>query len=382
MDISDEGVRQGTTGEPEREEEPSRTGTGTAREATPDGIASSTVSSGAYRPSSLTQDRTTIVQKGTEQPDARVRVRGDGRPRRTAADRAAAVAGLRTVIPGEQAPTLLLVSGSPRKRACVSLVDLIEQGAKESGARTQRFLLSEKHINPCIGCNACCKTGACVYAARLGERGGFSDDYLEFTRMLDGCDGLVIVAPVYFAGPSAQLKAVYDRFQPYWARKYVLGQPFPERRPSQLFVVGSGGDPHGNEPLVAISKSALQIAGFELEKVNNFVGYLAPKDVPAMPSEPELSRMSMRERSLLKQAIDRQDEFRVRAVEAGRAFARSLRKDTEIIIADPVLEEPDEEGVEKRFGLRSTLEKAADEYGNSSALLSSLLSTQEGSDEE
>ncbi|MGI6221313.1 MAG: flavodoxin family protein [Coriobacteriales bacterium] len=271
-----------------------------------------------------------IVQKGTEELDSRVRARGESRPA-PEVDTAAKTVEFRAVSAGDM-PTLLFISGSPRRHTSVSLIDLIERGVQEAGVRTQRFLLCEKRVNPCIGCGACSKTGACTFAERKMPDGGrYIDDYYELTKMLDTCDGLAIVAPVYFTGPTAQLKALYDRFQPYWARKYVLGKPFPQRRPSQLFMIGTGGDPHGNEPMTTISRSALQIAGFELEKVNNFIGYKAPSDAPVEPTEEELEQMTPRQRSLIKQALVKQAEFCQRAVDAGRAFGRALRADQEPI---------------------------------------------------
>ena len=46
---------------------------------------------------------------------------------------------------------------------------------------------------------------------------------------------IVIATPVFFATVPAVLKILYDRCQPYWARRYVLGEPPPDvRRPGAL----------------------------------------------------------------------------------------------------------------------------------------------------
>ncbi len=272
-----------------------------------------------------------VFQKGTEELASRVIVReGERRhptkisvKRRTILDDESFGVPRQSV--PDDAPMLLLISGSPRKHTSVSLVDLVERGAREKGLRTQKFLLNEKRINPCIGCGACEKTGTCVFAGKISKsKKEFDDDYLELIGLLDRCDGLAVIAPVYFAGPTAQLKALYDRLQPYWVRKYLLGQPFPKRRPAQLFVVGTGGDPHGHEPIVTISKSALQIAGFELEKVNNFVGYLAPSDAPIPFDDKQLENASLKEISDNEKACAKQEEFTLRAIEAGRSFVRII----------------------------------------------------------
>jgi multimeric flavodoxin WrbA len=222
-------------------------------------------------------------------------------------------------------PDILFISGSPRSHTCVALIGLLEQGAKKAGAKTQRFLLSKKHIYPCNGCGSCSTTGNCVLAAKTRE-GRFADDYLELKAVLERVDAVAIVAPLYFAGPPAQFKALLDRMQPYWAQRYLLGYPVREKRPVQLFVVGGGNDEHGFAPLAGTTKSAMAVAGFNLEKVNNFVGFLAPKDVPAFPSADGLGQYSHAQIAQLKRAIAQQEGMVQRAIDAGGAFARFVVK--------------------------------------------------------
>ncbi|MDR2109337.1 MAG: flavodoxin family protein [Coriobacteriales bacterium] len=223
------------------------------------------------------------------------------------------------------APDILFISGSPRAHACESLVNIIESGARTAGARSQRFMLSKKHISPCTGCNACNKTGVCVLANRTaGDH--LLDDYLELKAVMERVDALALVAPLFFAGPPAQLKALFDRMQPYWTQRYILGQPPRPKRPAQLFIVGGGDayghDPHGHEPLVGIARSALAVAGFSLEKVHNFVGFRAGSDRPVLPGEDASERPSMGELAQLKRAVAAQADFEQRARDAGGALAR------------------------------------------------------------
>jgi multimeric flavodoxin WrbA len=222
-------------------------------------------------------------------------------------------------------PDILFISGSPRVRTCVALIDFLEQGAKHAGAKTQRFLLAMKHLLPCTGCGSCNKTGTCFQATKT-QGGHFTDDYLELKAVLERVDAIAIVAPLYFAGPPAQLKALYDRLQPYWAQRYVLGLPAADKRPAQLFVVGGGGDAHGYAPLATTTKSALSVAGFNLEKVNNFIGFSAPKDVPVYPNEEQTQNFSHAQLAHLKRAIAQQEDFAQRALDAGSAFARFVVK--------------------------------------------------------
>ena len=94
------------------------------------------------------------------------------------------------------------------------------------------------------------------------------DDMTEVRKHLDAADELIVVAPVYFAGPPAQFKCLLDRLQPYfWSDVRTRG-----KRPCVLHVVGEGGDPHGFEPLIGCVRSAFACAGFQLELVLDWVG--------------------------------------------------------------------------------------------------------------
>lgn len=225
-------------------------------------------------------------------------------------------------------PDILFISGSPRRKASVALVELLEQGARKSGATTQHFYLCEKHIDPCIGCGGCDKTGICVLASRTVD-GHFADDYLELKAVLDRVDAVGIVAPLFFAGPTSQFKALMDRFQPYYVRRYLLGIQPPPKRPAQLYIVGSGGDPHGYAPMVGIARSAFNVAGFTIEKVHDFVGFLTPQDNAALHAKLDTDAPATTELMRLRRAAAHQEEFEERAVSAGGAFARYIVKQQE-----------------------------------------------------
>ncbi len=236
-------------------------------------------------------------------------------------------------------PKVLIISGSPRKRTCTTLIHLIEEGLLEARDETgtplaeiHEFFLAEKTINPCLACGICSQTGTCVflskpeaYAKVANDKDRFkADDYPELIRLMEECDVLILVSPLYFAGPPAQLKALFDRCQPYWARRYVLKQePLPKRR-ALLFFVGEGGDPHGFDPLVITAKSALQVAGFTVDKVNNYVGFRSPHQAPHVPPDEIYDKMGEGQRYRLKKAIEAQADFEQRAVNAGRALTRQL----------------------------------------------------------
>jgi len=158
---------------------------------------------------------------------------------------------------GDLAPDLVRVlgiAGSPRRHGnSESLLDACLAGAREAGAATDTIVVAEAGIAPCRGCNACSSTGECVVRDRM------SDVYPR----LDEADAIVVATPVYFATVPAVLKALYDRCQPYWARRYVLHTEPPPRRPGALLLVGGGGDPYGHGCAVTTTKSVFAVLSLD-----------------------------------------------------------------------------------------------------------------------
>lgn len=140
-------------------------------------------------------------------------------------------------------------------------------------------------VGPCRACDACKQATEAPEALpedddnlaimslvaesdALVHRCVIHDDMTEVRKHLDAADELIVVAPVYFAGPPAQFKCLLDRLQPYfWSDVRMRG-----KRPCVLHVVGEGGDPHGFEPLIGCVRSAFACAGFQLELVLDWVG--------------------------------------------------------------------------------------------------------------
>lgn len=144
-------------------------------------------------------------------------------------------------------------------------------------------------VRPCCGCDACARASEPADEEPMEEgdpltphpliaesnasqyRCVIDDDMAEVRKHLDAADELIVVSPVYFAGPPAQFKALLDRFQPYW-RSDVRTRG---KRPMILHVVGEGGDPHGYDPLVGSVRSAFSVAGFELVSIFDWVGKIS-----------------------------------------------------------------------------------------------------------
>ena len=153
-----------------------------------------------------------------------------------------------------RAPRLLGIAGSPRRHGNSDrLLDECLAGARAAGAETDLLVVSASGVAPCRGCNLCSRDGHCVV------RDGMQDVYPR----LDAADAIVVASPVFFATVPGVLKCLYDRCQPYWARRYVLGQPIERRRPGALLLVGGGGDPFGHECAATTTRSVFAVLGLD-----------------------------------------------------------------------------------------------------------------------
>lgn len=172
-------------------------------------------------------------------------------------------------------PLVLCIAGSPRRHGNSDrMLDACSRGVEEGGGRCVRITVSDAGISPCRGCNACSSTGECVV------RDAMDDIY----PLLDSADAVIVSSPVYFATVPAVLKALYDRCEPYWARRYVLKQPRCERRrEGALLLVGGGGDPFGHECAVTTTRSVFGVLEVKLSEVYALVGADSPSDIGRHP---------------------------------------------------------------------------------------------------
>ena len=152
---------------------------------------------------------------------------------------------------------VLGIAGSPRRGGNTDLL-LAElmKGAASQGAETKIIELRSLKFETCRHCDSCLKTGSCV----------IKDDMQEVYRELEQADRIVVASPVQFLGPTAQLKAMIDRCQCLWARKYVLKvPPLGDERVRKGFFISVGGTRLKNmfEPSLAIVKTWFHILNIE-----------------------------------------------------------------------------------------------------------------------
>jgi multimeric flavodoxin WrbA len=154
---------------------------------------------------------------------------------------------------------VLGISGSPRRHGNTeTLLDSFLEGTHDEGADIQKVILRDLNLVPCRGCNVCHKDGHCILRDDLGSL---------FDTIL-AADILAIASPIYTMGITSETKALIDRSQFLWARKYVLKTLYFSRehihRHKGLFIstAGQGWDYVFNAAFPAMT-AFFDVVGFE-----------------------------------------------------------------------------------------------------------------------
>ncbi len=106
--------------------------------------------------------------------------------------------------------------GSPRRGGNTDiLLEELLKSAEREGAKVERIYLSELRITPCKECHGCDATGSCVIL----------DDMEKICPQLAQADVIVLASPIFFYGVTGWAKALIDRSQSLWAKKYLLKNP-------------------------------------------------------------------------------------------------------------------------------------------------------------
>ena len=148
---------------------------------------------------------------------------------------------------------VLGIAGSPRRAGNTDLLLAeVMKGAASRSAEVKTIILSNLEIAPCQHCDACLETGRCK----------IEDDMQMVYDELGQADWIVLASPIQFMGVTAQAKAMIDRCQALWARKYVLNRPpLGDRRERKGLFVSVGDRTVANlfEPALVTVKSMFRI---------------------------------------------------------------------------------------------------------------------------
>jgi multimeric flavodoxin WrbA len=107
--------------------------------------------------------------------------------------------------------------GSPRKKGNTSfLLKNFMQAAEKLGAQTRIIEVTQKNIIPC------------------------KEYVVEIYPLIRQAEVVVLATPIFFFNMTAQLKAVVDRCQLFWARKYKLKLTDPAKKTKRGFLLSVG----------------------------------------------------------------------------------------------------------------------------------------------
>ena len=179
------------------------------------------------------------------------------------------------------------ISGSPRKGGNTEC--LVKESLREfaaNGWTISEFLLSDKTVRPCGGCETCLVTGKCV----------IKDDDAEFLfNELADCDAVIIGSPVYYRNISAQLKAIFDR-------SIAHGHDLLEGKPGGAIAVGRGEGAGQSNTLMVIYNYLLSSGGLPIPGELNGLSAKADKPGDILQQERRLQQARTLSRNVMKYA--------------------------------------------------------------------------------
>lgn len=122
--------------------------------------------------------------------------------------------------------------GSPRKNGNTAfLLKRFLEEIQSLGGETRQIHVPDLKIRPCTGCSMCEKKGHCHF-----------DDDMQTTvfPLLRNSQIVVMASPIYFYTVPTEMKAMIDRTQTLWSRKFKLGLKDPEETKRQGFLLSVG----------------------------------------------------------------------------------------------------------------------------------------------
>jgi multimeric flavodoxin WrbA len=107
---------------------------------------------------------------------------------------------------------IVAIYGSPRRGGNSDVMLDVFLSSVQPTDTIIKIIPSELSFSQCRGCRVCEKTGVCV----------FDDEIKKVSNHLLQADRVIISAPIFFYGFPSALKALIDRSQVLWSRKYLL----------------------------------------------------------------------------------------------------------------------------------------------------------------
>jgi multimeric flavodoxin WrbA/protein-tyrosine-phosphatase len=172
---------------------------------------------------------------------------------------------------------ILGLQGSPRKKGNTHfLLSTFMTAAEKFGARTHVIDVTQKKIIPCKEYTVCEKKGYCPIEDDVKD---------EIYPLLREAELVIVATPIFFYNMTAQLKAVVDRCQTFWARKYKLKlkDPGANMRRGFLLAVGATKGKNLFEGLNLTTQYFFDAIWAKFEESLTYRGIEGPKDMARHP---------------------------------------------------------------------------------------------------
>ncbi len=173
---------------------------------------------------------------------------------------------------------ILGLQGSPRKKGNTQfLLSAFMQAGEQQGALARTIQVVDRNIQPCKEYVVCEKKGTCP----------IDDDMAaDIYGQLRQAEVVVIASPIFFYNMTSQLKALVDRCQTFWARKYrlKLRDPLSRTRRGYLLSVGATRGKNLFEGLNLTAKYFFDAIDARFEGSLVYRGVEGPKDMARHPT--------------------------------------------------------------------------------------------------
>jgi multimeric flavodoxin WrbA len=111
---------------------------------------------------------------------------------------------------------VLGILGSPRREGNTEiLLNEALRGASDHGGLCEKVILRDLKITPCLEIYKCAEDGVCA----------IQDDMQGLFPKIVQAERLLLASPIFFYSVPALAKAMIDRCQSLWAKKYILKLP-------------------------------------------------------------------------------------------------------------------------------------------------------------
>jgi multimeric flavodoxin WrbA len=185
------------------------------------------------------------------------------------------------------AKKIMILCGSPRKKGNTNtLVGWVSEGATEAGAEVEIVDATnlQYNTNGCTACMGCQKSEKfeCV----------IEDEARDVLRRVGQADVLAFATPVYFFGPTAQLKLLIDRMFSLVKVNPADGSVHHVKEdPAYALVATSGGDM--SDGLGLVEQTFETLAGFTGGRLEKLLVPNAPQDPAETASNGDLKNRAL-----------------------------------------------------------------------------------------